>query len=251
MRILFVTRGFPPEGRWGSEGYAHDLALGLAAEGHEVEVFFPVPGGGSARVGQRSRPLGGIWIHPLELQRRPGKPFRDSYEDPRQDQALAELCERRGPFQRVHFTALGGEVSFGLVRAAKDHGAEVLVHLTEFLPWCHRGQLLDAELDDCTGPEPRKCAACVLRPGPWGRRGVVDRMRRVAQRVLFTLGERTALASPAAFALREVEVAAALARVDRFFAPSEAIGLRAVELRPAGRPGRGPAVRSGPSARPA
>ena len=49
MKVLLVSRGFPPRSRWGTEAYTHQLALGLRARGHEVHVLHPVREG--------SRPL--------------------------------------------------------------------------------------------------------------------------------------------------------------------------------------------------
>ena len=42
MRILFVTSGFPPHAKWGTEFYTHELALGLKERGYEVAVLYPL-----------------------------------------------------------------------------------------------------------------------------------------------------------------------------------------------------------------
>ena len=236
MKVLFVTRGFPPAGRWGSEGYAHDLAQGLVDLGNEVDVFFPTRGSDGLQV-REVRPR--LRVLELSLPVRRGKPFRDSYLDPRQDQVFSEILAAKPAYDRVHFTALGGGLSFGLLREAKKQGVQIFVTLTEYLPFCHRGQFLTGALEPCSqGPQPRLCALCLLETGPFGKKDFVSRFKRGLSRLLFPFGEAFPIASPVAFARREAFVKEALDQVDLFFLPSkvlreryEALGLPKEKLR--------------------
>jgi len=49
VRILVVSNGFPPRGRWGTEFYTKELVRGLSARGHELFVLHP------ERSGERPR----------------------------------------------------------------------------------------------------------------------------------------------------------------------------------------------------
>jgi len=219
VRILFVTRGFPPKGLWGSEGYSHDLAKALVRDGHEVHVFYPLIGKG----GERWKTEDGISVVEAAFRRRMGKPFRDSYFDPRQDAALARFFAEHGSFDRVHFTALAGEVSVGLLPVARAHADEVLVTLTELLPYCHRGQLLDAQLSACPGPSPKACSACVMAKGPWSSRGDKAPWKRALVRALSAFGQLAPLPTPAAFRQRTRFIAECLEAVTLFLLPSEGL----------------------------
>lgn len=227
MRILLVTRGFPPKGRWGSEGYSHDLAKALVGRGVEVAVFYPAAG--EQGVETWTDP-DGILVQEAAFPRPQGKPFRASYRDARQDRALAAFFAEHGRFDRVHFTALAGEVSMGLLPIARAHADEVLVTLTELLPYCHRGQLLDAELKPCTGPEPRKCSACVMASSPWARPGGSAAFKAGLVRALSFTGRLLPLPTPAAFTERERFVQECFQSVDLFLAPSEGLRDRYVQL---------------------
>ncbi len=227
MRILFVTRGFPPKGLWGSEGYSHDLAKALAGRGVEVAVFYPAAG--EQAVETWTNP-DGILVREVTFPRPAGKPFRASYANPRQDAALTAFFAEHGRFDRVHFTALGGGVSLGLLPVARAHADEVLATLTELLPWCHRGQLLDARLEPCSGPEPRKCSACVMESSPWAQPGGSAAWKSTLVRALSFTGRLLPLPTPAAFVERERFVQECFASVDLFLAPSEGLRDRYIEL---------------------
>ncbi len=228
MRYLLVTRGFPPEGKWGSEGYAADLAKNLARQGHEVFVFFPLLG----QLGElRKREVEpGLHVIALPLLRRTGKPFRDSYNDPRQDRAFDALCRDLGPFDSIHFLALGGEVSITMLHGARKASKVLEVTLTEFLPLCHRGQFLNAQVKECKGPEPSRCAACIMDPGPYEGNPLSAHFKSWIARLGWPLGSLSALPTPAAFRLREKVVQESLDLVDHFYAPSPGLRNRYVEF---------------------
>ncbi|MFQ5504749.1 MAG: glycosyltransferase [Planctomycetota bacterium] len=227
--MVLVTRGFPPAGRWGSEGYAHDIAVGLARRGHRVDVFFPLDGVGALRA-REVEP--GLRVFELPLRPHLGKPLRDSYDDSRQDHSFRELLEREGPYDRVHFTALAGGVSLGLIHVAREKAREVWVTLTEFLPFCHRGQFLDAGIRPCRdGPDPALCSSCITGRGPYGEHSIRAALRSGLIRVLMPFHRiLPRLPGPGAFRKREACVAVALSKVDLFLAPSTGLMDRYLEL---------------------
>ncbi|PIE24616.1 MAG: hypothetical protein CSA62_01950 [Planctomycetota bacterium] len=215
-----ITRGFPPKGLWGSEGYSHDLAVGFVERGHQVDVFFPYAGEGGLVV---EEPRPGLRTIELLLPESSGRPFTQSYRDPRQDQALAEWLKKSGRYDRVHFTTLAGGVSAGLIAVARPYTRELLLTITDYLLLCHRGQLLDAGLNQCSGPEPVKCSRCVMEPGPWADQRWKRRSKALLARVLAPLGTRIRIATPAALAERERYLAARFAEVDHFIVASTGV----------------------------
>ena len=215
-----ITRGFPPKGLWGSEGYSHALAAGLVGRGHEVDVFFPFDGDEGLVVENVQPRLRTIELSQREL---PGRAFVNSYRDTRQDEALAAWLAEHGPYDRVHFTTLAGGVSAGLIAVARPHARELLLTITDFLLLCHRGQLLDARLQPCSGPEPGKCSRCVMEPGPWSDRRAKQQAKAWLARALAPLGRRVRLATPAALAERRRYLEERFAEIDHFMVASAGV----------------------------
>ncbi len=248
MRILLISRGYPPYGRFGAEALAASIARGMVRRGHEVAVFFPTEA--EIRPPESALPLtgslfrwdedDGVRLYVKRLQPLRGKPFEPSFLDERQDRALVELL-KQDRFDRVHATALCGGVSAGLLLRAAEAGIPVSLTLTEFLPLCHRGQLLDNECMRCPGPEPRRCTYCSLAPGPWDDAPLKQRMKTWIGRVLSPLGNRIRIPTPAAFAKRGRLVARVVEACDFLHFPSE--GLHARYMR-AGWPREKSVVRS-------
>jgi glycosyltransferase involved in cell wall biosynthesis len=213
VRILMITRGFPPKGLWGSEGYSHDLARGFLSRGHEVDVFFPFAGEGGLEVEEIAPGL-----RTIEFRAKPrrGKPFVDSYHDARQDEALTTWLAQNEAYDRAHFTTLAGGVSIGLIGVVRPQVRELLVTITDLLPLCHRGQLLDAALQPCPGPEPKRCARCVMEPGPYARGRVGKKAKALLARGLGLFGTNVPIATPAAFRKRAAAFDELFAQVDHF-----------------------------------
>ena len=76
MRVLFVSRGFPPHGRWGTESYTLQLARGLAARGHEILVLHPDVGPEGPPYALREVRHGAIRVLRVSLP-----PAPDSFDD--------------------------------------------------------------------------------------------------------------------------------------------------------------------------
>jgi glycosyltransferase involved in cell wall biosynthesis len=221
MRIFLVTRGLPPGGRFGLEHYTQHLCSGLLARGHEVTALFPGKG------------LTGTWsgyrVVPLPGSQEPG--FHETYTDPDQDRAFAAELQQHRP-QVVHFLTLGGGVSMGMVAAAKSAGVRVVASLTDYVPICHRGFLVDDEDSLCSeGLDPARCASCCNRRDPhvlkWNR-ARAERREKWARWLDF-LGERSPFFSRARFARRLEVVQGALAAVDRFVCSTDAVAARHVQ----------------------
>ncbi len=49
MKILVVSNGFPPRGKWGTEFYTKELVIGLVGRGHDVSVLHPDRSGSESR----------------------------------------------------------------------------------------------------------------------------------------------------------------------------------------------------------
>ncbi len=228
MKLILVTRGFPPSICWGSGTYAYDLARGLAQRGHKVDVFAPVRGATSAL---RTREHEGIRVFELPLAPRPLDAFRRDYIDKRQDEALADVLMVHGRYDRVHFLGLGGDVSMGQVQVAHALSNEVLVTLRDYRLFCDRGRLVDADLGECEiGPDPWRCSACVTRGDPFEAVRPGRRVRVGLAKALAPLGRFMPLPSAPAFARRERYVAELIRNVDVFLVPGRTFGERISSL---------------------
>jgi len=169
MKVLYVVHGFPPRVHTGTESYTYHLAQSTAAK-HEVCVFYLYK--------DKGRPLYAVEQSQEGRVRRFGvnynvmtdaTKFRDTYRNPHLN-AVFRRC--LGDFRPdiLHETYLLAGLSVDFVKIARDAGAKVVVTLTDFLPICLRGQLLDYRGELCSGPETDyKCSKCV-----W----MVKRMRK-------------------------------------------------------------------------
>ena len=167
MRILCVSNGYPPRGRFGTEFYTQELVRGLSNRGHELFVLHPVRTGEAPRYTVEEVEEEGIPVFLLHNPGDPGKSFEASYSDPGAERAFAEVLDRVRP-DRVHFLYLVWGLSVGLPAVARAKGIPSLLTLTDFTLVCHRGQLYDHRLVRCGGPHPPEvCADCIREPGPF------------------------------------------------------------------------------------
>lgn len=165
MRILVVCNGFPPSGQWGTEFYSHQLATGLAARGHSVEVLHPDRSGDRPRYTLTTVERFGLTVHELSNAGDPKKRFVDSYSNPSVERVFAELLDGRG-FDVVHFTHMLWGLSAKLPQVAHDRGVRSVVTITDFGLVCHRGQFVDWQQNQCAGPaDDAACARCIREPG--------------------------------------------------------------------------------------
>lgn len=225
MRVLFVSNGFPPEGQWGTEFYTHQAAVGLAGRGHTVRVFCPRREGDGERFSVQRSVRSGIRVHEVLNPPSGTKRFEDSFRsrpvEERFEQALRELRP-----QVVHFTHFLWGLSSRLPRLAREAGARVVVTLTDFGILCHRGQLLDAVLDECSGPAPGKCARCVRSLGPYDGHPLLRALKQGAAAGLAALGGGGLVPTASDLRRRQEAIDDALDAAHLFIAPTHALAQR-------------------------
>ncbi|MCE9595921.1 MAG: glycosyltransferase [Planctomycetes bacterium] len=223
MKLLLVSRGFPPRGRWGTEFYTHQLARGLAARGHEVAILHAVR--------DRTRPRGtidvsesdGFRVFVIANPPDPAKPLADSYRNATVESAFDALLERER-FELVHFNYLLWGLSVRLPEIARARGVPNVVTLTDFGLLCHRGQMFDWHSRDCGGPHPpATCARCIREPSSFDAHGLELLTKRVAVRAAAALGGAGRVVTAADVAERERTIAVAARSIDRFIAPTRAL----------------------------
>lgn len=157
-----------PEGPLRVLHVAHALQ-GYAAGG--VGRYVLALAGAQRALGARASALG-----PDELGA-PGRGFRASWDAPAPARALADRV-RSDAADIVHIHHFSG-LGFGLVPAAQDAGARVVVTLHDHGVGCARGQRVDRRGAPCAGPNALRCAACVRPdglPGPLGARRMAARI---------------------------------------------------------------------------
>ena len=156
MRILQVNHGYPMRYNAGSEVYARNLTLALAAEGHELGIF--------SRFEDLHRPE-----HELIEERDGQLPHwlvnaarsQHRFQNDAIDAAFESVLERFAP-EVVHFHHLN-HLSIGLPAVAKAAGASVVFTVHDFWLCCPRGQRICWSLDGepwalCPGQDDAHCA---------------------------------------------------------------------------------------------
>jgi len=223
MRVLFVSRGFPPHGRWGTEAYTLQLARGLRELGHEVSVFHPDVREDGVPYALSSVHCGPFRVTRVNLPRSRGKRLETSYEDPRLEAAFASFLERERP-DVVHFTYLLWTLSVRMPAIARRLGIGCVLTATDFGLACHRGQYFDWRMRDCAGPHPAAvCARCIREPSSMeGGRAQVFAKRWLAHS-LARLGGAGHVVVRADVERRERAVRESLRCVDEAIAPSAAV----------------------------
>lgn len=229
MKVLFVTNGFPPRGRWGTEFYTWQLVGGLVKHGIEVVIVHPARDGSKARYALEREhaalpatagELREVPVYLLHNAGDPSKDFRSSYLDPQVDAIFDEVLEAEKP-DIVHFTYLLWGLSVNLPAVAKRRGISTVVTLTDYGLLCHRGQMYNSRLTACGGPHvPTVCAKCVREPSKYDARPLGVFLRRLAISAVASLGGLGRVVVTKDLVLREEEVREALESVDLFLAPT-------------------------------
>jgi glycosyltransferase involved in cell wall biosynthesis len=230
VKVLFVTNGFPPRGRWGTEFYTWQLVGGLVDRGVDVAILHPVRDGSKPRyeLEQVTEPVPSapgtrseVPVYLLHNAGDPRKEFRSSYSDPEVERIFEQVLEKEQP-DIVHFTYLLWGLSVNLPQVAKRHGVPSVVTLTDYGLLCHRGQMYNSQLTACKGPHPADvCAKCIREPSRYDGDPLEVAMRRILVHTLAKFGGLGQIVTTKDVALREAEVRTALESVDRFLAPTE------------------------------
>ena len=158
MRILFVVHGFPPDSTGGTEIYASDLAQALWRRGHDLIVL--------AREARPDLPeyrvyrdrMGEIPVVRVNNTFRHASSFEQTYRNTTIDAISGALMDEERPdvVHVHHLTCL----STGIVGESVSRGIPVILTLHDYWFFCHRGQLLNLDLERCAGPGPDRCATC-------------------------------------------------------------------------------------------
>jgi glycosyltransferase involved in cell wall biosynthesis len=233
VKILVVSQGYPPRGRFGTEFYTKGLVDGLRGRGHELSVLHPERSGSRPRYTLEEVEEEGLRIFLLHNPGDPKKRFEESYRDARVEKCFDELLERLQP-DVVHFTYLLWGLSVRLPEVAKERGIPSVVTLTDYGLLCHRGQMVDWRLQRCFGPHPPDvCARCIREPAPYDHPPSRLALQRVLVRGLALLGGLGKVVMPQDLARRESTIKETFAAVSAFVAPTHVL---AAAFRGAGIP---------------
>ncbi len=224
MKILVVSLGVPPRGRFGTEFYTSELARGLARRGHELAVLHPdraLPGPAYALAESLEEGLRVVrWKSPSD---RPAR-FERSYCDGGAERVFGSWLERHEP-DVVHFTYLLGDLSLRLPWVARARRIPSVVTLTDYGLLCHRGQMFDWRAERCFGPHPPAvCARCIRTSGPYDAGPLERRARNGAAEVLARLGGIGGVPTRRDLERREAAVRETFESVERFVAPTRHLG---------------------------
>lgn len=220
MKLLFVSRGFPPHGRWGTESYTLQLARAMRAKGHEVSVFHPDVRDTGGDYGLDFQHHGPFQVARVRLPRRRAKELSISYADPSLESAFQSVLERVQP-DVVHFTYLLWTLSVRLIELARRRGSRTVLTATDFGLACHRGQYFDWRNRDCGGPhDAPTCARCVREPSPDDGPWLEIEAKRWLARGLASVGGLGRVVVAADLARRDACVREALSQVDAAIAPT-------------------------------
>jgi len=223
LKILVVSQGFPPRGRFGTEFYTKALVDGLRERGHELFVLHPERSGSRPRYTLEEVEEDGLRIFLLHNPGDPNKGFEASYRDARVEACFDELLERLQP-DLVHFTYLLWGLSVRLPAVAGKRGIPSVVTLTDYGLLCHRGQMFDWRLQRCFGPHPPDvCARCIREPAPYDHPPGRLALQRIAVRGLALLGGMGRVVRAKDLARRESAVAETFEAVSAFVAPTRVL----------------------------
>ncbi|OQA44532.1 MAG: Glycogen synthase [Chloroflexi bacterium ADurb.Bin325] len=202
MRIAFTVHKFPPESLGGTEIYTWSAARALAAQGHEVSVFYPLAEVAAAE--RRVRRDGvQLWRAPLPAGRpreNPAAQYWHTFRDAAIEADFAAFLAEARP-DVIHYQHVQG-VSARLI--ALGQGRPRIVTLHDYWYFCANSQLIRPDRRVCDGPRfGWNCVDCAT-----ARADLAP--LRIA---------RPLLALP--FAYRNVYLRRLAAQVDLFLAPSE------------------------------
>jgi GT2 family glycosyltransferase/glycosyltransferase involved in cell wall biosynthesis len=247
MRVLVIVHAFPPLAQGGAEYYAHALATRLHRDHHDdVAVLTREHVIEAPEYRTRDERRDGLRIRWVNNTFRGTRSFAESYDNPRITALAAEyIDEVRPDVAHVHhLTCLSTGIAFEL----KRRGVPVVLTLHDYWLLCHRGQLLDVNLERCDGPLPDGCAKCLGRATEGGAAiyagaravraleshlpvGVTRSVRQAAEKVASTLAG-TAQDAPRA---RLAHMRQVVDCVDRTLAPSRHMRDRFLPLISPGR----------------
>ena len=244
MNVLIVVHGFPPHAQGGSEVFA-DLHARTLHERHGDTVYVLTrehdPAAPEYRV--RIEHRNGVTIGWINNTFRSTRSFAETYDNDEITRVAAGLVESFEPdVAHVHHLTC---LSTGIVPLLVQAGVPCFLTLHDYWLLCHRGQLLDCDLEPCAGPEPSGCDRCLGDVAGVGRAGFAFALawrgleRSVPPGAARTL-QRTGRGLAGVFGRRSETAGEATRRLDHmrgicrlvthFFAPSESIRQRYIEF---------------------
>ena len=201
MRILQVLHLFRPRLSAGAEVYTDSLSRCLKLRGHDVHLMFTDKILSEPNYARVSREHGGLPCQ-VVVNNLLYESFEETFSNEHVDRAFCEVLDEVQP-DLVHFQHLM-LLSLGLPAIARSRGIRTLMTLHDFWLYCARfGRLQEHGGKACDGPEPNRCAACLLD-------------FEFAQ----TLHHRELVS---AISIREELVADLLTQIDLFLSPSKSV----------------------------
>ena len=173
MRILVVSHGFPPHAQGGAEIYAHEHALAFTRAGDKVLVLTRESNPAREEYSVREERRHGLTIAWINNTFSKTASFADTYRNAELRRVAASIIEGFAPdvAHLHHLTCLSTEI----VRDLAAIGIPVFFTLHDYWLICHRGQLLDRQLNVCSGPEPSGCDSCLGSAAGVGARAYAAR----------------------------------------------------------------------------
>lgn len=240
VRVLLVVHGYPPRAWGGTEVYTHDLARALARAGDDVAVVAREADPARAEYAVRREDDGEVRVYLVNNTFRNVASFPESYRSPSIRRAVAGVVDRVRPdvAHLQHLTCL----STGIVDELGARRIPVLFTANDFWLICHRGQLLDLDLERCEGPH-GGCDRCIAGDAGVGQTigGAAARFRSLERRLpgwlagpvggaARSVARRTASDGRAAEEAerRLAHMRRVADRVDLFLAPSETMRTKLV-----------------------
>lgn len=159
MKVLLVSHNYPPAHTGGTELYTAQLARGLAARGHGVEVFCGEKDIGREHLSLHRREHEGVQVHEL-VNNLQYEAFRETWDFPPAEAAFEGVLDAVRP-DLVHFQHLL-YLSVGCVEAAARRGLPVAFTLHDYWLQCPRfGQRVHADGSICHEVEDERCGTCL------------------------------------------------------------------------------------------
>lgn len=222
MRVLVLIHDFLPNHAAGSEIYAGHLARALADAGHEVSIFCCEENRALEQHSLTERVWEGLPVYEA-IDNRIYHDLSIHWDDPRMAEVFAGVCERVRP-DVVHVHGLQSVGGVSALEVARRFARRVIMTLHEYWWLCPRhGLMYDLDGRACERATSADCARCVdVYP--------IDRERwsdAACAGAYQELGTRRWFAR--ALDGRAEALAAAVAHVDRFIAPSHFLARRFLE----------------------
>ena len=159
MKILYLTHRFPPDHFRGTEVYTFELAREMIRREHQVLVIAVREMKEPGKMSVIRDSYCGVPVDRICKNLKPDD-FREIFFRPGNGPALQQIMDDFRP-DLVHATYFLGGLSLGMAEAALSK--KFIVTITDYSALCARGQLLNRNLELCTGPRDGvRCIYCLF-----------------------------------------------------------------------------------------